>query len=292
MTITQAARQQEVARALEAIGQLFMLPEITLQIIEIVEDPESTAEDLHAVIAKDPALCAHILKVVNSALYGLSTTIGSAERAIVVLGFNSIKSIATAASMSRMFEGDLSDEALAKSLWDHCNAVALAAKLLADHIGAGYGEEAYLAGLLHDIGIIVEMQYNPDGFARALDACAPGAKGIPCECLTVAEEEALGANHQDFGAQLCSSWRFPPALVAAVEYHHNPLAGPEALREFVSVVHAADGLAGMLDDSLRVELRDPLILDSVRTSLGLTDELIASLLDDLRQALAEAQAAA
>lgn len=292
MTITKAARQQEVARALKAIGQLAMLPEITLKIIEIVEDPDSTAEDLHAVIAKDPALCAHILKVVNSALYGLSATIGSVERAIVVLGFSAIKNISTAASMTRMFEGSVSDDGVAAKLWEHCNAVALAAKLLADRLGTGYGEEAYLAGLLHDIGIIVEMQYKPEGLAQALKACAPDANGVAGEYLTVAEEQAIGANHQDFGSQLCASWRFPPALVAAVEYHHNPLDAPEALREFISVVHAADGLAGMLDMGLPAELGDPRILDGVRTSLGLTDELIAALLDDLRQALAEDQAAA
>src|SRR5471030_1974096 len=92
-----------VADAIAGIAQIATLPEITLKIIELVENPRSTAQDLHKVIANDPALVARILKVVNSAFYGLPGQIGSINRAIVLLGLNAVKNIVIAASLTKLF---------------------------------------------------------------------------------------------------------------------------------------------------------------------------------------------
>ena len=100
MSTTAATRDQLVNEAIKEISHIATLPEITLKIVELVENPKSTAQDLHKVISNDPALCSRILKVVNSSFYGLPGQIGSINRAIVMLGLNAVKNIAIAASLT------------------------------------------------------------------------------------------------------------------------------------------------------------------------------------------------
>src|SRR5436190_13517394 len=131
-TATAIDPQQLVQQAIKKITAIATLPEITSKIIEIVEDPKSTAAALHKIVSHDPALVTRILKVVNSAFYGLPGQIGSVERAIVLLGLNAVKNIAVAASLGQLFRGArLCDKFTPKDLWRHCIAVGVAARDLA-----------------------------------------------------------------------------------------------------------------------------------------------------------------
>src|SRR5689334_8842359 len=124
-----------VLEAVKKVTTLATLPEVTTQIISTVEDPKSSASQLHKIVAHDPALVTRILKVVNSAFYGLPGQIGSIERAIVLLGINAIKNIAVAASLGQLFRGvKLCDGFTAKDLWKHCVAVAVTSRELAKEL--------------------------------------------------------------------------------------------------------------------------------------------------------------
>src|SRR4051812_16163700 len=105
--VTQAKLETQIiiTNAVNAISHIATLPEITVKIIELVENPRSTAQDLNKLISNDPALCARILKVVNSAFYGLPGQIGSINRAVVLLGLNAVKNIVIAASLTKLFRG-------------------------------------------------------------------------------------------------------------------------------------------------------------------------------------------
>src|SRR3954471_1672038 len=121
-----------IAETLKKVSSIATLPEVTVKIVSTVEDPKSTAAALHKIVAHDPALATRILKVVNSAFYGLPGQIGSVERAIVLLGLNAIKNIAVAASLGQLFRGvRLTAEFTAKDLWTHCIAVGVTARDLA-----------------------------------------------------------------------------------------------------------------------------------------------------------------
>src|SRR6478609_1934978 len=125
-TATAIDPQQLVQQAIKKITSIATLPEVTNQIISIVEDPKSSASALHKIVSHDPALVTRILKVVNSAFYGLPGQIGSIERAIVLLGLNAVKNIAVAASMGQLFRGaKLCEGFTAKDLWRHCIAVGV-----------------------------------------------------------------------------------------------------------------------------------------------------------------------
>src|SRR6266478_6132591 len=152
-----------VAQALKKVTTIATLPEVTAKIVATVEDPKSTAAALHKIVAHDPALATRILKVVNSAFYGLPGQIGSVERAIVLLGLNAIKNIAVAASLGQLFRGAaLCDGYTAKDLWTHCIAVGVTARDLAKNMRLDLPDEAFLAGMIHDIGILLSLQLYPE----------------------------------------------------------------------------------------------------------------------------------
>ena len=137
-----------VAKAIAAVGEIATLPEVTVKIIEVVEDPKGTARDLHNVIKQDPALSAKVLKVVNSAFYGLPGQVASVDRAIVLLGLSAVKNISIAASISRMFKsGNQLEHFDAKQMWVHSLAVSVCAKNICIAAGdvAGH-DEVFLAG--------------------------------------------------------------------------------------------------------------------------------------------------
>lgn len=279
-------REQSVASALKEISHIATLPEVTLKIIELVEDPTSTAQDLHEVISNDPALCSRILKVVNSSFYGLPGQIASINRAIVMLGLNAVKNIAIAASLAKLFRGgELTPFFSAKELWDHSNAVAIACKMISDRLSMGLGDEAYLAGLIHDIGIMVEMQFDRSNLIDALDRCNADSSGRPTLSLLETEEEVFGANHQDFGKGLCEKWKFPAPFVAAAGYHHRPTEAPSEARKIVYVVHAADVIASMVDGGFKLDNPKPTIQREVMEDLKLTDAMIQDLVSKLVEAL-------
>jgi HD-like signal output (HDOD) protein len=140
MPVTEEQRQQVVENAIREISHIATLPEVTLRIIELVEDPTSTAQDLHGVISNDPALSSRILKVVNSSFYGLPGQIASINRAIVMLGLNAVKNIAIAASLAKLFRGgELTPTFSAKELWNHSNSTAIGCKMISDAAGMGLG---------------------------------------------------------------------------------------------------------------------------------------------------------
>src|ERR1700742_1707997 len=155
-TAPSADPQTLIATAIRKVSSIATLPEITTQIIQTVEDPRSSAAKLHKIVSHDPALITRILKVVNSSFYGLPGQIGSVERAIVLLGLNAVKNIAVAASLGSLFRGvKLCEGFTAKDLWSHCIAVAVTARELAKQMKLPIADEAFLAGLIHDIGILV-----------------------------------------------------------------------------------------------------------------------------------------
>jgi len=287
MSITAEQREQVVATAMREISHIATLPEITMKIIDLVEDPKSTAQDLHQVISNDPALCSRILKVVNSSFYGLPGQIGSINRAIVMLGLNAVKNIAIAASLAKLFRGgDVTANFSARDLWKHANATAAGAKMISDKLKFGLGDEAYLAGLIHDIGIMVEMQYDRNMLVKVIEQIEVDGDGRPDRCMREAELAVFEATHEDFGIGLCTRWKFPASFKAVSGFHHRPLEADEAHRKLVAVVAAADHLAAQIGFGFRLDIQDETIPEELASFLGLTPELI----DELREAVSEAVA--
>lgn len=290
MGVEVAGREQVVAAAIREVSHIATLPEITLKIIQLVESPNSTAQDLHKLIANDPALCTRVLKVVNSAFYGLPGQIGSINRAIVLLGLNAVKNIAIAASLAKLFKGgQLTPGLSAKGLWSHAVGVAAGTKLIADRMKMGLADEAFLAGLIHDLGIMVELQYDRNRLVDALTKTAPGPDGAPSRGLLTTEDEVLGANHQEFGRGLCEKWKFPKAFEFVTGFHHRPLELASDTRALTCMVHIADRLAAELPNAFRLDLPDLSISSDVLDAVKLTQADLAAVREKLPASLETAE---
>jgi len=289
--MTTEERAALVEGAIKGISHIATLPEITVRIIELVEDPTSTAQDLHKLIANDPALCSRILKVVNSAFYGMPRQIGSINRAIVLLGLNAVKNIAIAASLTKLFRGgDICPNFSARDLWIHSIATAAGGKLICDELKLGLPDEAFLAGLIHDIGILVEMQAKRNELISVLTSLEPDADGAPTRGMLELESEIIGATHCQFGAALCESWKFPQSFSYVVGHHHDPMALPERSRMLTSLVYIADRLAaehgfGFRGDLPSLEV-DPAMFDDV----GMTPSQYVAVRELLPNAYEDVQA--
>lgn len=270
-----------VQSAIQEISHIATLPEVTMKIIQLVEDPESTAQDLNNVISNDPALGARILKVVNSAFYGLPGQIGSINRAIVLLGLNAVKNIAIAASLAKLFRGGkIANGFDARELWTNAIATATATRLLAKHIGMGLPDEAFLAGLIHDIGIMVEIQARRAQFVQVLEKMA----AEPNVTLREAELDILGATHEQFGYGLCKLWKFPVNFQYVTGFHHRPMEVVANHRPLVGLVHVANVLTRQHElgytGGVETDTIDPAVLEELK--------LTAAHLEEVGQALPEA----
>ncbi|MFA6499986.1 MAG: HDOD domain-containing protein [Desulfurivibrionaceae bacterium] len=185
-----------------------------------------TAKSLGAIITRDPALTATVLKLANSAYYGMSREVTSLERAVTVLGFDTIKNLALTLSVFHVFknqEGQLFD---LKDLWYHSLAVALAAKHLALHSPAlacdkTLPEQAFICGILHDIGKIAFAQNLPAELAEILKQTRSGTSA-----QHEIEKTILGFNHQKAGQAMAETWNFPEDYQTVIRMHHAPSVAP------------------------------------------------------------------
>jgi HD-like signal output (HDOD) protein len=270
-----------VLDAVKKVNSFATLPEVTGKIIATVEDPKSTAGTLHKIVSHDPALVTRIMKVVNSAFYGLPGQIGSIERAIVLLGLNAIKNIAVAASLGQLFRGaKLCEGFTAKDLWTHCIAVGVTARELARQMKVPVADEAFLAGMIHDVGLLISLQTAPEQLRQVCETAKTSDRSF-----VDIEREVMGMDHQQLGACLSEHWRFPKNCQLVAGHHHHPSALGDGNRMLVTLVYVADticcqsrhgfNLTAMHQRLDELELRDVQIDPALiaRTAANL-DELV------------------
>ena len=234
-TATSAAPSaEELVKRLDALGTL---PEVTVRINAIVKDPDSDPDELEQVIKHDPALVARVMKVANSSMYALPQPVATVKRAVVMLGFTQVNRIALAASLGHMFKGKLCAKHSAKDLWTHCIAVGAVAKDLAAQVQPGLAEEAFLAGLTHDLGLVALLQLMPKELAAVCDTAEKDPRHF-CEI----ERDLIGVDHEQLGLALTTAWGFPPACRAAAGFHHRCAEAEEEMRLIAEIVQVADTL--------------------------------------------------
>lgn len=279
------ARQRVVEDLVRRTPQLATFPSVALDVSRVVENPMSNAAALLAVVAQDQVLSTRVLRVSNTALFGCAGRIDSLDRAVFVLGFQAVRNIAIAASLSTLFRGRrLTAQVSLQDLWTHALAVGTAASLLEHHTREGVANDAFLAGLVHDIGITAELQHDRRRLLEVIERCLAD----PTRDFLTEEDAAFGANHQDFGAALLEHWRLPQELVAVAVAHHHPLTVEGDRRRVTCLVHVADWMASQCQFGLTLDVPasaelDPVVLDE----LGLTVEDVEGALAELPAAVGE-----
>ncbi|MBD3390516.1 MAG: HDOD domain-containing protein [Chitinivibrionales bacterium] len=224
---------------IERISNLPTLPQVASRLLEMVNDTETNAADVASLVSQDVSLSAKILRLANSAFYGTPRSISTIQTAVVRLGFKVINTLVLSLTVFDMFP--VSRRAVRfdrKAFWHHCVRCGLLAKILAQRGGgrAAEPEEAFCAGLLHDIGKVVMEQYLHEDFTAALEYARQQQKAY-----CTAEVETLGYSHTDVAAWLISRWDLPDTLSVPITHHHAPLDA-DPFEGMAGICHCADFL--------------------------------------------------
>jgi HD-like signal output (HDOD) protein len=252
-----SATDRVVRTTIDRVAAIATLPSVAIRIMQIADDPSANEDTLHDALLTDPALAARVLKVVNSAFYRRQREVANPRAAIRLLGVDSIRNIALAASLHRLFRGRRSIPGFDPGdVWNHCVAVGTAARTLAVRTGVVSPEEAMLAGLLHDIGVIVAMQAWLPEFTQLVQRA--GQPDGPT--FRELERHEIGATHEEFGGALCDAWHFPTPFVLACQHHHDFRMLPWHEQRLPALIHVADVLAARIGVgyTATVELTTPL----------------------------------
>ena len=219
-------------------SQLSSIKSVVHGIVKIINDPKSNAKDLKEIVEIDPPLTGKVLRVANSTYYAPRTKIGEIMHAIVYIGFETLRELALNQKVCDIFKkGESFDGYSRSSLWKHSVAVALFGKMIYRREFRKKGENAYVTGLLHGIGIIVEDQFFQEDFNNALIRSRDEKKN-----LSTAEDEIFGFNHAKIGMEIANSWNLPQELVEAIGFHHDPDKASPANSKLVSTLYVADYL--------------------------------------------------
>jgi len=229
-----AIPHSEMQKALTRFKDLPTLPDVVARVMQIVSNPLTTAEDLNQLISMDHALTFKVLRLANSAYYGFPKEITNITQAVTILGFNTIRNLALSVSVHKMLFVE-KDRGLFsyRDFWKHCVAVAVCSRVLARRVGYKSEENAFTAGLLHDIGKSLLERVDHAAFVACIQASQTEKRP-----LWELEQERLGVDHAAVGGRLAELWNLPHDLRSAIEKHPNPEGvSPDPL---VAVVHAAD----------------------------------------------------
>ncbi len=265
---------EAVAREIQTVDTL---PQVVLRIMQVANDENCGACDLKEVMEGDPALSSRVLKLVNSSAYATRTEITNLQQAIAYLGIRQIRNLAVTASTSKLFSGDEKIGSYTRSgLWKHLVSVGICARLLAMRLNLKNFEDIFLAGLLHDIGIVLEDQYVHEPFCAAMNSLNDR------ETLCAVEKAQLGFDHTQLAEAVAQTWGFPDGVTAAARYHHAPISCRGDAIEIVRCVEVANvvcSLKGITSVGVNlVRFPNPTI-----AALGLTKDDIVVLAEDLDQ---------
>ncbi|MCZ6806522.1 MAG: HDOD domain-containing protein [Deltaproteobacteria bacterium] len=275
---------REAAEALHRLSEIRTIPEAARKVRQIASDPAASVKDMAAAISSDPAMASKLLKLANSAFYGLPTRVGNVERAIVLLGFKTVQNLALAGSICRLFRESAASKGFGgRDLWEHCLAVAVAAKTIAARIGKLDVDEAFLGGITHDVGLLAIRDAFPEKLAATIDLAAAGKPFLE------AERALLGTTHAELGAALTAVWKFPEFLRETCRCHHAPeLAQPQFAR-LVHCIHIADCLCGRNHIGFYLTSEKSEIQEESLEAIGLDDDDLEGIERSLDRDLPEAR---
>ena len=256
-------RPAEIQKRIERLGQLGTLPEVAQKINQVVAQESCTPAQLAAIIEKDGALTAKVLKLANSSFYGLSRRVDTIARAITVLGFNMVRDTALTISVYRLFEGKRTDGFDREGLWLHSLGCAVAARCLLARLGDSAAQQAFLGGVLHDIGILLMSRIFPEEMQKI---CCTKCSN---EHLLSMERTTIGITHPEIGALAADGWHFPPVLVELIKCHHSPKAAHIAPRS-VEAVCAGNEIAKAMGLGTSASFYVSTVDASVWNGLGIT----------------------
>ena len=231
---TTSQKKERTEAILAGIKNLPSIPKVVFEVTKLLNDSKTATNQLAGIVSKDQGLTSKILAVANSPLYGIKRKVTSIEFAILVLGFQDIRNIVTGLSLAESIKTTPSKYFDQFEFWQHSMVVGTAAKGIAQNFGFEFGSEAFVAGILHDMGILVIYKFLNDDFNNIINLS--NQEKIS---LLDAEKKVLGITHQEIGKFLAEKWELPYVLCDTLHYHHHPSKALEN-KYFVAIIHLVD----------------------------------------------------
>lgn len=237
-----------IERRVRSLAKLSTLPFVATSVMELVDNPRTSAAQIGELISTDQVLTARILKLANSAYYGFPRKISTLNLAIVVLGFNALRDLVLSISLIDRFLVKGEELIDLKQFWRHVLVVGRCAKLLARILKYPVVGEVFVAGLLHDIGYLVMIQEFPEEFHQVYEYAQLNGMAY-----NKAEERELGFTHGNLGAWLAEAWNLPQKLVQAIKHHHDP-SKSLSNQELVNLIHITDLIAYSIGEGNGIQI--------------------------------------
>lgn len=263
---------------IDRTADLPVIPAVALRIMHEADSNTTSASQIAMLLARDPALASRVLRLANSAYYGLSGQVFGLKEAVVVLGLRCVKNLALVAASYPWLSKPLHGYGLEpKDLWMHSHGTAVAAMLVAQRSGRLRDDEAFTAGLLHDIGKLamnVWLERKTEALIQL--SSLNGWSFVECE------RTVLGYDHGQVGGRLAERWNLPLSVIDSARYHHEPDARPDPSL-IVDAVHLGDYLASVLGFGLGADGLQYALQPNTLVRLGLHPQDIDRIADDLER---------
>jgi putative nucleotidyltransferase with HDIG domain len=285
------AKFADVQSFLEKVTDLPVLPDHITKISTLLSDENTGAPQIANAIAQDQGLATKILKIANSVYYGRISQVISLNEAVAVIGFSNIKSMLFALFVDQL-SGDGSRESadFLKVIWRHSLAAALISSSIMEEKWPADRESAYIGGLLHDIGELILLKYEPVVYIQLIGEI----QSDPEMPRTMTEEGIIGFTHADLGAEITKKWNLPREIKNTVFFHHNP-ADAEQDKRLIECVRLADILSNVIscggtDVPQNRESAVKLITEDMRNILKLDEARLNKLFESSNAAAAAVDA--
>jgi putative nucleotidyltransferase with HDIG domain len=237
-----------VEMIIQASGELPPFPAVVNKALDLINNPQTSIQEVVETIQYDQVITANILRICNSAQYGLRQPVSSLEEALLFLGFNQLFTVIMSGALGGTMNRSVSGYDLeAGELWKHSVCAALLSQMLAKRLNKDPSPMLFTAALIHDIGKVTLHSYVQQEFQTIKQAVREQHKSF-----LAAEREILGIDHAELGARIVEKWLFPKEIITAIRYHHTPLAA-ETDRETVFAIYLCDlitmltGIGGGVD---------------------------------------------
>jgi len=267
----------EVLAKVCEVDSLPALPAVAFRVLQATQSDDVSVEEVAKIVGQDPALTAKILKLANSSLFGLSRKVGSLPQAMVVLGMRAVKVLALSFSVAESFSQRRADWFDYQAYWRRSLTIAVAARLVAEEVAQQAADEAFVAGLLSDLGILTLVQAGPGEYELIVRQSA-GQHGR----LLQAERDLFGLGHPEVAGAMLANWGLPPDLCSAAELHHcgRREGLEEEIARLADIAHVASCVADLFyEDPTQQGLED--LRAMAAETLGLEPERLERILERL-----------
>jgi putative nucleotidyltransferase with HDIG domain len=259
---------------------LLPMPQVVLKAQRLLIDPNSGFDELSNIIETDQEITRNILNVANSAYYSLKNNVCSVRQASLMLGLDVIAEIIMAAATSTLFGKSLAAYGLnPRGLWQHSLTAAMGSRKIAEAIRPSLANEAFLAGLFHDVGKLVLDEHifsRNDAFKDYL--------GNSPDPHYKAEKQILGFNHTEVAAELCKRWKFPKAVTRAIRHHH---LNPDPNDDLAFILYAANNLTRIDGNGKGNDSLPDSIVDMVIELLALDEDALSRIMRDVNKSVGQ-----